>query len=122
ALRGIVDEVYRLFDRRGCTQTALGKLRRLWPRVGRYPRLGKLLGQLDSPNLAKARTFFHDELLEATAHALERGNRRDRRVQKAVYRVRKQEALRRRLALDLQRERQTSEREDTLATLHQARR
>jgi len=122
ALRGIVDEVYRLFDRRCCTQTALGKLRRLRPRVRRYPSLGKLLDKLDSPNLEKALTFLNDELLQATSNAVERGNRRHRKMQKAVYRVRKQEALRRRLALDLQRERQASEREDTLATLHQARR
>jgi hypothetical protein len=120
-LREIVDEVYRLFDRRCRTQTALAKLARLRRRVRRYPSLGKLLDKLDSPNLEKALTFLDDELLQATSNAVERGNRRHRKMQKAVYRVRKQETLQGRLALDLQRERQASEREDTLATLHQSR-
>ena len=42
-------------------------------------------------------------------------------MQKAVYRVRKQGILQGRLALDLQREGQASERQETLATLHQTR-
>ena len=49
------------------------------------------------------------------------GNRRHRKMQKAVYRVRKQETLQGRLALDLQREAQASDRLDTLTTLHQSR-
>jgi hypothetical protein len=120
-LRGIVDEVYRLFDRRCRTQTALVKLARLRRRVRRYPSLGKLLDKLHSPNLEKALTFLDDDLLQATSNAVERGNRRHRKMQKAVYRVRKQELLQGRLALDLQREREASNREDTLATLHHAR-
>jgi hypothetical protein len=120
-LRGIVDEVYRLFDRRCRTQTALAKLARLRRRVRRYLSLGKLLDKLNSPNLEKALTFLDDDLLQATSNAVERGNRRHRKMQKAVYRVRKQEILQGRLALDLQREREASNREDTLATLHQSR-
>jgi hypothetical protein len=121
ALRVIMDEVYRLFDRRCRTDTALAKLARLRRRVRRFRSLGKCLDKLHSGNLEKALTFLDDKLLEATSNAVERGNRRHRKMQKAIYRVRKQETLRGRLALDLQRERQAGERAETLATLHQAR-
>jgi hypothetical protein len=120
-LRGIMDEVYRLFDRRCRAGTALAKLARLRRRVRRYPSLGKILDKLNSPNLEKALTFLDDKLLAATSNAVERGNRRVRKMQKTIYRVRTQAALRGRLALDLQREAQASQRQDTVATLHQAR-
>ena len=120
-LRGIMDEVYRLFDRRCRTDTALGKLARLRRRVGRHPSLVKVLDKLNSANLEKALTFLDDKLLAATSNAVERGNRRHRKMQKAVYRVRTQETLQGRLALDLQRESQASDRLDTLTTLHQSR-
>jgi hypothetical protein len=121
ALRAIMDEVYRLFDRRCRTDTALLKLTRLRQRLRRYRRLGKVLDKLNSPNLEKALTFLDDKLLPATSNAVERGNRRHRKMQKAVYRVRKQETLQGRLALDLQREGQASDRQATVATLHQTR-
>jgi hypothetical protein len=121
ALRAIMDEVYRLFDRRCRTDTALAKLARLRQRVRRYRSLGKSLDKLASPNLEKALTFLDDRLLPATSNAVERGNRRHRKMQKAVYRVRTQESLQERLALDLQRDQQANDRHDTLATLHQAR-
>jgi hypothetical protein len=120
-LRGIMDEVYRLFDRRCRTDTALGKLARLRRRVRRCRSLGKILGKLSSPNLEKALTFLDDKLLAATSNAVERGNRRHRKMQKAVYRVRQQETLQGRLALDLQREQQAADRQGTLTTLHQSR-
>jgi len=121
ALRAIMDEVYRLFDRRCATATALAKLARLRQRVRRYRGLGKCLGKLHSPNLEKALTFLGDKLLPATSNAVERGNRRHRKMQKAVYRVRTHKALQGRLALDLQRDQQADGRHDTSATLHQAR-
>jgi hypothetical protein len=120
-LRGIMDEAYRLFDRRCRTQTALAKLARLRRRVRRYRSLGKILDKLNSPNLEKALTFLDEPLLATTSNAVERGNRRHRKMQKAVYRVRQQETLQGRLALDLQREQQAAERQDTLATLHHSR-
>jgi len=121
ALREIMDAVYRLFDRRCRTDTALVKLTKLRQRVRRYRSLGKSLDKLYSPNLEKALTFLDDKLLPATSNAVERGNRRVRKMQKTVYRVRKQETLQGRLALDLQREQQASARQDTLASLHQTR-
>jgi hypothetical protein len=77
------------------------------------------LGPFGLSRIARS-TFLDDELLQATSNALERGNRR-RKMQKAVYRVRKQETLQGRLALDLQREAQASDCLDTLTTLHQSR-
>src|SRR5262249_60429544 len=73
-LRDIMDEVYRLFDRRCRTQTALEKLARLRRRVRRYPSLCKVLDKLNSPNLEKALTFLDDKLLPATSNAVERRN------------------------------------------------
>src|SRR5262249_16971789 len=85
-LRGSADGVDGLVDRRCRVQTALAKLARR-RRVRRYPSLGKVLDKLNSPNLEKALTFLDDGLLQATANAVERGNRRHRKMQNAVYRV-----------------------------------
>ncbi|MFO0844668.1 MAG: hypothetical protein U0797_20105 [Gemmataceae bacterium] len=121
AMRAIMDEVYRLFDRRCRTETALAKLARPRRRVRRYPSLGRSLDKLHSPNLEKAVTFLDDKLLPATSNAVERGNRRLRKMQKTIYRVRKQVTLEGRLALDLQRDRQAGDRQETLASLHDSR-
>lgn len=121
ALRAIMDEVYRLFDRRCRTDTALAKLSRLRQRVRRYPSLGKSLDKLHSPNLEKALTFLDDHLLPATSNAVERGNRRHRKMQKTVYRVRTQAALVGRMALDLQRDQQAEGRSATIKCLRQQR-
>ena len=120
-LRDLMEEVYRLFDRRCRTDTALAKLAKLRQRVRRFKQVGKILNKLRSPNLDKALTFLDDKLLPATSNAVERGNRRHRKMQKAIYRVRTQEALQGRLALDLQRERQAEGRSTTKACLHKAR-
>jgi hypothetical protein len=52
---------------------------------------------------------------------VERGNRRYRKRQKSVYRVRTHEQIRARLALDMWREAQAEGRQQTLASLHRAR-
>jgi hypothetical protein len=103
-LRAIVDEIYRLFDRRCRTETALGQLARLRQRVLRFQELSRVLKSLFSANVEKALTFLDDRLLGATSNAVERGNRRYRKLQKTVYRVRTQAHLVARLALDLFRE------------------
>ena len=121
ALRAIMDEVYRLFDRRCRTDTALDKLTKLRQRLRRYRRLGKSLDKLYSPNLEKALTFLDDKLLPATSNAVERGNRRHRKMQKTVYRVRSHATLVGRLALDLQRDQQADSRSSTIHCLHQER-
>lgn len=120
-LRVIMDEVYRLFDRRCRTATALSKLARLRQRVQRFTQVGKTLQALFSANVDKALTFLDDRLLPSTSNAVERGNRRHRKMQKTVYRVRTCAHINERMALDLFREARTSPRGQTLHTLHQAR-
>ena len=121
SLRQIMDEVYRLFDRRCRTQTALRKLARLRARVRRFKSVGKKLQKLFSPSLEKALTFLDEELLPSTSNAVERGNRRHRKMQKAVYRVRALHLLRGRVALDMFRDAQAEGRDKTLTTLHSKR-
>jgi hypothetical protein len=65
--------------------------------------------------------FLDERLLGATSNAVERGNRRYRKMQKTVYRVRTKRAIEGHLALDLQRERQSDGRVETTQTLHKAR-
>jgi hypothetical protein len=121
ALRQVMEEVYRLFDRRCRTQTALDKLRKLQYRVKCFRNLGQTLHTLFSPHLEKALTFLDDALLPATSNAVERGNRRHRKMRKSVYRVRTHHAIVCRMALDLLRDRQRADRAYTPATLHYAR-
>jgi Transposase len=120
-LRTIMEEVYRLFDRRCRTDTALAKLARLRQRVRRFKRVGKILNKLYSPNLDKALTFLDDKLFPSTSNAVERGNRRHRKMQKTVYRVRTQEHIHNRIALDMLRDSQKEDRTDTMTTLHRKR-
>lgn len=120
-LREIIDEVYRLFDRRCRTHTALAKLAKLRRRVRRFRKVGKTLSKLFSPNLEKALTFLDDRLLPATSNAVERGNRRHRKMQKTVYRVRTHQHIHARIAIDMLRDAQATGRFDTTQTLHHAR-
>ena len=80
ALRAVMDQVYALFDRRCRTQTALDKLAALRRRVQRFTALGDTLKKLFSPTLEKALTFLDDKLLPSTSNAVERGNRRYRKM------------------------------------------
>ena len=120
-LREIMNEVYRLFDRRCRADTAVAKLTRLRTRVRRFKAVGRTLQKLFSPNLEKALVFLDDSLLPSTSNAVERGNRRHRKMQKSVYRVRGQEHIVQRIALDMQREAQRTGRDQATATLHLAR-
>jgi hypothetical protein len=120
-LRDIMNQVYRLFDRRCRTDTAVAKLAKLRTRVRRFKAVGRTLQKLFSPNLEKALLFLDDSLLPSTSNAVERGNRRHRKMQKSVYRVRSQEHIADRIAMDMQREAQTPGRNQATATLHLAR-
>ena len=121
ALREIMNEVYRLFDRRCRVDTALAKLVKLRRRVRRFKAVGRTLQKLFSPNLEKALVFLDDSLLPSTSNAVERGNRRHRKMQKTVYRVRTHEHTVQRVALDMQRDAQAPGRDQATATLHLAR-
>lgn len=122
ALRTIMDEVDRLFDRRRCTDTALGKLVRLRRHVRRDRSLGRARDKVNAPNPEKALTFLDDRLMPSTSNAVERSSRRHREMQKPVDRVRTKANLEGRLALDLQRERQTTGRRVTTKIHHKQRR
>ena len=113
-----MDQVYRLFDRRCRTETALGKLSELRRRVGRFKSLRTSLQKLFSPNLEKALTFLDDKLLDATSNAVERANRRYNKMQKTVYRVRTQPLIVGRIAMDMRRDEQAEGREQTTFVLH----
>src|SRR5438132_14352504 len=102
-------------------QTALDKLTKLRRRLNRFNHLGESLKKLFSPTVEKALVFLDDTLLPSTSHAVERGNRRYRKMQKQVYRVRTQDQIRARWALDMWREAQGAGRHQTLHTLHEAR-
>ena len=109
-LRDIMDEVYRLFDRRCKTATALRRLEKLRQRVRRFKRLARALAVLNSPNLEKALLYLDDKLLGATSNAVERSNRRFRKAQKSIYSVRTKGHIEQRLALDMNREQRAAKR------------
>ena len=120
-LRQIMDEIYRLFDRRCRTQTALAKLARLRQRVQRFAQLSRVLKGLFGAHLEKALTFLDERLLGATSNAVERANRRYRKIQNSVYRVRTYAHVVDRLALDLFRDAAAQARITTLKHLHRQR-
>jgi hypothetical protein len=101
-----MEEVYRLFDRWCGTATALSKLTKLRTRLRRFGELRKTLKKLFADGLEKALVFLDEKLLGATSKALERGNRRCPKMQKAAYRVQPHCAIEIRLALDLRCEQQ----------------
>jgi hypothetical protein len=110
-----------VFDRRCRNDTALQKLATLRRRVRRFRAVGQTLQKLFSPGLEKALTFLDDRLLGSTSNAVERGNRRNRKMQKTVYRVRTQAHIVGRIALDMLRESQASSRGSTTKIPHHAR-
>ena len=87
-LREIMEHIDALFDRRCRTQTALGKLRKLRQWVKRFTWRGDTVKKVFSPTLEKALTLLDDQVLPATSNAVERGNRRHRKMQKRVDRIR----------------------------------
>jgi hypothetical protein len=121
-LREIMEHTYALFDRRCRTQTALNKLNKLRQWVKRVKWIGDTLKKVFAPTLDQALTFLDDKLLPATSNAVERGNRRHRKMQKSVYRVRSQVSLEGRIALDMIRESRAENRAQTTQALHQTRR
>ena len=120
-VREIMEQVYTLFDRRCRTQTALDKLAKLRRHLNRFKHLGESLKKLFSPTLEKALVFLDDKLLPSTSNAVERGNRRYRKMQKSIYSVRTQEQISARIALDMWREAQGAGRSQTLQALHEVR-
>lgn len=118
SLRAIMDEVYCLFDRRCRMYTALEKLAKLRRRVRCFGMLRHTLRKLWSVNLEKALTFLDDSFLPATSNAVERANRRHRKMQKSIYRVRTRDHISQRIAIDMRRDEYCVGVKKTIRTLH----
>jgi hypothetical protein len=74
-----------------------------------------------SPNLEKALTPLNDRLLGSTSNAVERGNRRHRKLQKTGYWVRTHATINGRIALEMSCDAQGLPGEQTMKTLHHTR-
>lgn len=120
-LRELMNEVYRLFDRRCRMDTAQAKLAKLRRKLGRFKHLGKVLSKIKSPNLEKALTFLDDKELESTSNSVERANRRHRKMQKSIYRVRTKESLISRIACDMMRDKELGSQNTFVRLLHASR-
>lgn len=120
-LREIMEHVSTLCDRRCRTPTALGTLAKLRGWVTRFTWRGDTVKKVGAPTLENALTFLDDTLLPATSHAVERGNRRHRTMQKSVDRIRSKDRLVARIALDMIREAHAEGRQQTTQSLHDAR-
>jgi transposase-like protein len=120
-LREIVEETYRLYDGRCKTVTAVKKLEVLRDRLKRMKKLSKSMRRLASTNAEKSLAYLDVKDFPGTSNAVERGNRRHRKMQKSVYRVRTLEHIRQRIALDMQRERGSRTRFQIIELLHDRR-
>jgi len=120
-LRTITDEVYHLFAYRCCMNTVLEKLEQLRRRIKRFLSLAETLKKLFSPNLEKSLIFLDDSLLPATSNSVERANRRHRKMQKSIYRVRSKDHISQRIAIDMLRDSYACGRNETVNTLHHTR-
>ena len=85
------------------------------------PLIGQTLNALLSDKAKKALTLLDDRLPVVESNAMERGNRRYRKMQKTIYRVRTHANIVGRIALDMLREAFAQARAATLHLLHQAR-
>lgn len=115
-LRTLVELSYDLFDRRCRRETALKKLNRLRS-LGAFEQheaLSGVLKKIRSKNLEQALWFLDDKLLESTSNAVERRNRRLRKFQKMVYRVRSERALEGRIKHDCLRDKKAKSRQMAL--------
>lgn len=65
--------------------------------------------------------YLDGVLADFSGYAVERGYRRHRKMQKSVYRVRTQNHISRRVAIDMQRDEQSQGRLQTITTLHDER-
>jgi hypothetical protein len=116
-LRELVEDMYRLYDRRCKCATALARLEKLRKRLRRFKWLSEVLKKLESVTMDRSLLFLDDKKLPSTSNAVERSNRRFRKMQKTVYRVRSIERLRERIALDMVRDDRLTPRRNTIQAL-----
>jgi len=126
-LRELVVELYGLYQ---CParDAAMTKLRQLREQAKRHEEsLGaaELLSALNGPTLEKSLVYLDHRHgpapAPATSNAVERSNRRFRKMQKGVYGVRQPHQIRRRLALDMLREQRAAQRKRAIELLHRLR-
>jgi len=122
SVRGIMQQVYGLYT---CpdTATALAKLGAIRQQVAQLKdqKLVALQSALNGPCIEKSLVFLNDPSLPSTSNAVERSNRRYRKMQKTVYRVRSKRQLQRRIAMDLLREQRALGREECMMALQEYR-
>ena len=116
-LREMVDLVYGLYDRRCKRSMALAKLQKLREKLRRFDGLSEVLKKIESPTVDRSLLFLDDKKLPSTSNAVERGNRRFRKMQKTVYRVRTIDRIRERIALDMVRDSRLLARKQTMKSL-----
>ena len=121
SLRGLMEEVYRLFDRRCQMATALAKLEKLRARLRQFGRLRKVLKKLLAPGLKRPWCSWTSGCSARRPTRWSVAIVATRKMQKTVYRVRTQRAMEGRLALDLLREQHAQGRAQTTKILHKAR-
>jgi hypothetical protein len=97
------------------------KLARLRRRIRRFAALRDRLKKLWSPNPQGTLAFLDDSLPPATSNAVERANRRHRKMQKSIYRVRTSDHISQRIAVDMQRDEYSIGLKKTINTLHWSR-
>ena len=88
----------------------------------RFKWLSEVLKKLESSTVDRSLVFLDDKELPSTSNAVERGNRRFRKMQKTVYRVRTIDRIRERIALDMVRDSRLLSRRQTMRSLQIARR
>lgn len=105
-LRKLINKVYSLFDRRCSLKTAIHKLNRLRKTrcLNQCKEIDFIMRKLGNSNLPHAFLFLDDTLLEATSNSVERSNRRHRKMQKSIYKVRCKDSIECRIKLDMKRD------------------
>jgi hypothetical protein len=90
-------------------------------RLKRFKWLSEVLKKLESLTVDRSLLFLDDKELPSTSNSVERSNRRFRKMQKTVYRVRVVERIRQRIALDMVRDSRLLSRRQTMRALQMAR-
>lgn len=120
-LRRLVEKMYQLYDRRCRCATASKKLHHLRGRLKRFKHGSEFSKVLQTSFVEHSLRFLEDKQCPSTTNSVERSNRRFRKMQKTIYRVRTQEHIKQRIALDMFRDLYSPTRKNVMNALHDAR-
>ncbi len=120
-LPALMEEVYRLFDRRCRTETALAKLARLRIQVGRCPGLGPIFQKLQSSRLGEGADLPGRSPARFDIQCGGTGQPPASQDAEDGVSGAHRATISGRIALDLERESRARDREEATRTLHQAR-